>query len=1335
MESYPEDLLVGVFPLVFCVDTTANHNNDDDDDEPKRKLFDRFLDAVAALLMEDENGDDAVTDKRRRVSLFQADDSDESDDDGLLDAPKQQQQQPRGGIYPGFGRRTTTTITKAAGDAASYAKALTHGQGFFQRARIESISAKHGFPPSKDPDGTHSLSHALQQAVRDRKQQQQLDAVFEQHSSTLDGILPAGWLAKQAHALPSVILVVATVSAVRAQQDEQDARLLETVKNLQESLATKRGCSIQVVGLMDDEITQAQADGWGRAVASQMEDQESPPTDPVVHVTVLRASSDVQSNDTGMPTSVALKQLHRTVRDASLAYYLGQARRTKEKLTKLRGIGSRRGRAPTGPPTQLLPLVIRYYFKIALFYEFQWNHQKSLRYMSEGYRHIVQYYKYLVSRTMNRVNSDGKLSSGEDEMDVSEISSGGDSVEVSISNTKSIAWSKVVPDPPDDMIHQCRAVADWLNLKILTAGFVSRTASGLLAAASQWRHHSAVFCSSKIQLSASIPAWLELSYVVRQRLVVSEMVERHPPAAFGELGKDCDEVLLRCSAWRNYESAAEAMLRLSTALQRATTATEPGDSVRKEAVEGDPMRPVYVGGLGSEGLIPVLAEERRVVHKGRFSGPTFLARVNGAYALLPTCQPTEKALELLLRAISLFERELEEDKRGFYAEDHFNEQSSSRTGARLYYLSGGVLLGMGRHEEAVAKLTKAAKFAYGWKELELAVRRMLIECYGKHIPSQSDTSDNSDALASMILDSYFNAEMSSTDLRKALDHFSSISGGGSLKWFHEAVEDELTGLPFSFAVSFPQKTHATAGDTVKASVLVQSNLDYAVHVKTTILLTLAGQIQIPGNDLLSAANASEGSDGGIIIQAKTAIIVSTEIKLPKDTAMIASDDSGNGGEEQGVAGKGSFAKSARPRSAGITAAGGARLVSEEILGPGSQRSQGWSMNFLGGKALRCDGLRLIFYPVQAERASAENVTLIELTIQKKKPRTAANIKRTPFEEENYVASAWSRPQYLPLSRGPRSLRVLGPMPHLVVTNLTDELTKGKAIEGTVNRILLRLQAGPKERCSDMKVSISCFSVLVTPSGTTKRLVAEDEISPESENSVDMKNPSYRTPVLVSPTTETSDSGYGYDLPRGWALSGTGQKQPELPLPTLDCGQSSYVHLDIFRPAASLQADTSPDQCQCETDVYMTVSYRQGRPSAKSRRSSRRSIRRPTRRPPGIASDDRQQSEASTSETPETGTQDDSCDDVSLEYTGSLAWTSPLRASFTPGTRRGQASGSRHPANAVEDDPHRGSDVEFSLVDGETVTTKCSLELDATMEELQTTVADVRFQVRCRLESL
>jgi hypothetical protein len=695
---------------------------------------------------------------------------------------------------------------------------------------------------------------------------------------------------------------------------------------------------------------------------------------------------------------------------------------------------------------------------------------------------------------------------------------------------------------------------------------------------------------------------------------------------------------------------------------------------------------------------------------------------------------TEKALELVLRAISIFEHELEREKRGFYAEDSFREISSSRTGARLYYLAGGILLGMSRHEDAAAQLAKATKHAKGWRELELAIRRMLIECYGKHMPSPSDASESSQTLASMILDSYFNADMSSRDLRRALSHFASLSGGESLKWYHESVNEEDSSLPFSFAVTFPGTTHATAGEPVKASVLIKSNLDYAVHVNSVALLSLAGELPIATNDLLSAQNASEGGEGSIIIQAKTEIVLSTEVLLPRDLSIIAANESGNGGEMQGIAGKGSFSTRARPRCAGITSAGGARLVSEEALSKGNSVSQGWSLRFLGGKSLRCDGLKVVFYPVQAEKAvSLEKVTLIELTIGMKKPKTSVDIKRTPYEEDNYVASAWSRPAHVPFSRGPRCLRILGPQPELVISNLTESVTDGKALEGTVNRILLKLQTGQNERCTDVKFSMSCFSVLMTPTGSTKRLVTQEAITAQlSDCSVNMKDPIFRTPSIVVPTPKSSTetpTDYGYNLPPGWELAEQGQGYTGTCASSMKGGEAAYLPLHFFRPATLLQEDT---RMTCKTDFYVTVTYRQERSPAQKQKINKRAARqRPVmsggNKASGANGNPPEQNESSQLET-SMDKPVDSSDEVSLEYSGSVLWAHPLCATFSQGVRRNQPSGSRHPTNAVSNAVEASPDDEFALFDGETVTVKCSLTAGAEVEGLNTEIVSVRFLV-------
>lgn len=881
MESaYPQDLLVGVFPLVFAVNALL----DSASSTAKRSLFDRFLDAIAAALVDG----DVMDERRRSSSLFHpVSEEDSSDEDDFEDHRRHSSSSLSAGFYAGLGGRRLSSSHHGPPPAevsrATYAKALQHGQGFFQRARIESVSMKHGFPPSKDPEGQNSLADHFPAWLRTRDPNL-LAQLIAQYPLT--GILPAGWLEKHVHALPSVILVVCGVSTNRAEQEEQDRRLLSTIEHFSLSLVEKRQCKIHVVGLLSDEVSPVQGDQWGRTIMSLLTEDGPPNTEPPFSVTLLRASTDLTGNESGLPTSQALRGLHQSVREASMVYYLTQARRTKEKLRKLTEDKRRRGQQ--SPPEPLLPLVIRYCFKIAIFYEFQWKHEKSLRFMVEGYRHAMRYYEWLSSRTVALPTT-----SEEPNAPHSVDDTGSDTFEVELSedaDDKRI-WEAVIPPPPDDMVHQCRAVAEWLNLKLLLAGFASHTEGGLLAAANQWRQHCRLFCTRRRSIIEE--EWLDWAYIARQRLVMSQLVERHPPKALGDLGNDYDEVLLRCSPWRCYESAVEATLLIAREVDRAQSRT---DLISADETK-DPLRPRFVGGLDSEGLLPELHRLCQINHRA-------------------------KALELVLRSISLYERELEKEKRGFYAEDHFRERSSSRAGARLYYLAGGILLGMDRHQEAAGHLEKASKYSRGWPQLELAVRRMLIECYEKHLPTSSQASSESNqAIASMILDSYFNAQMSPRDLRRALGHFASITGGGSLKWHHETVDEEDTSLPFAFAVSFPGKTHATAGDTVQASVLIMSNLDYAVHVNSVVLLSLAGQLPIPSMDLLSATNVSEGSEGGIIIQSKTSIIISTEVELPKDLSVIAADDSGNGGETQGVAGKGSFAKSARPRTAGITAAG------------------------------------------------------------------------------------------------------------------------------------------------------------------------------------------------------------------------------------------------------------------------------------------------------------------------------------------------------------------------------------------------------------------------------
>ena len=382
----------------------------------------------------------------------------------------------------------------------------------------------------------------------------------------------------------------------------------------------------------------------------------------------------------------------------------------------------------------------------------------------------------------------------------------------------------------------------------------------------------------------------------------------------------------------------------------------------------------------------------------------------------------------------------------------------------------------------------------------------------------------------------------------------------------------------------------------------------------------------------------------------------------------------------------------------------------------------------------------MFYPVQVEKAAggAEAVTQIELTIRKTKAKTMANIKRTPFEEENYIASAWSRPMHLPLSRGPRTLRVLGPMPELVIKDMTEEVTGGKVVEGTVNRILLKFTAGSVERCNNIKCKVSCFSVLLTPNGSTRRLVSKEEIS-QSEGAMDMKNPSCRTPSLVLQRDETSqdDCDYGYKLPHGWVFADSGQSFTGPVLPLLSCGESKFIDINLYRPpplihSEAFAAENDKNICDvslCKTDFYVTVSYRQERTSAKKRRPS---FTRGRRRRPVVGSVSIEPSMGTSSPGDEDNhiqgqTSEETFDEVSLEFTGSVVWGKPLKASFQPGTRIAFPSGSRSKSNAITVYTDSRNAENLTLVEGRSFTTRCSFQADSAVEGLKTEITGVRFE--------
>ena len=307
--------------------------------------------------------------------------------------------------------------------------------------------------------------------------------------------------------------------------------------------------------------------------------------------------------------------------------------------------------------------------------------------------------------------------------------------------------------------------------------------------------------------------------------------------------------------------------------------------------------------------------------------------------------------------------------------------------------------------------------------------------------------------------------------------------------------------------------------------------------------------------------------------------------------------------------------------------------------------------------------------------------------------------------------------------------MLGPMSQMLITNLTDPLINGMAFEGTVNRVLLKLKAGPNEICRDLKYTISCSSLVLQSDGTTKHLKTEEEITEDGDGAVAKvvptnPGPDARLPIFVEPDKEKqriNSSEFGYDLPSGWAVLGTSRgiaHEGSLPVASLEQGQETYIYFDIFRPPptdpqkATTQAEHEGADV-CQTDFDFKITYKQARPRLQQNRGRRR--RKP---PPG-----------------EGGNKDGDSEQVSLEYSASVLWESPLEAEFVTGTglKKGPPSGSRHPSNALPNNASQeeGNDstAELALIDGESVNLRCILKAKDPTAKTKVSVRKVWFEVR------
>lgn len=262
----------------------------------------------------------------------------------------------------------------------------------------------------------------------------------------------------------------------------------------------------------------------------------------------------------------------------------------------------------------------------------------------------------------------------------------------------------------------------------------------------------------------------------------------------------------------------------------------------------------------------------------------------------------------------MFEQEVDRNAKSEGEHKEEEKRPFLPSGARLYYMRGGILLRMQRYQDAVVHLKKAADHCAKWDGLHGSIRQMLVACYDKCMPPPQDEAADS----SGIMDTLFYSGLGLQDLRRMLDSYSRVSGIDVPKWHVECQGESDTLSPFSFSVTFPGGTHATAGDTVTASIVIKSNLNYSAHVKSVSLSSTSGQLIVPSSDLEIAKNGVKGIEGGIIVRPKTIVRVSMDFCLPRDIDKIAP---GGGVSSSDNDGKGISGATARPRIAGVCSGG------------------------------------------------------------------------------------------------------------------------------------------------------------------------------------------------------------------------------------------------------------------------------------------------------------------------------------------------------------------------------------------------------------------------------
>ena len=807
----------------------------------------------------------------------------------------------------------------------------------------------------------------------------------------------------------------------------------------------------------------------------------------------------------------------------------------------------------------------------------------------------------------------------------------------------------------EDMLQQCRAVADLLNIKLLLTDYamalrsLSNFTSGkespedvtFAHIAKQIRTHSQIFLSTPSSLSASPsisvgdPSWLFLAYVARQRLVISEFLQRYPIRVPSNHLTTLDkETPVYCNAFHHYISCGEAFLRLGASVKRARSDWQTGKDSQVDT-DGNDGRQRYVGCLGSQDLVVAWNEESSRDHQGKKT-------VQYSTYCSPNCFIFFKVgfsyFVSLALALGYFEIAVE-----MLTTDQ-SSGSSSKLLARAYYLTSGIFMKKGDYHSALRHLKLMLPLVDDFPSIRVAAEITMRKCLEKCSDEQPAKSS-----AALLLDCSCNRLLSSHEIT-ALQK--SLSGNTTkVPWLYNSESSQ----PLHYSFTFPSCSYVTEGDTVVGTMHLHSNLPFQVKIETISLDMSAGSVAFESTDMC-------------YIQPNETIRMSTKVSIPNG---CMKDVDGKTLERQMV-------KKPRRNTFGLTKIGGGVYVKD------------MDNKLSGGLCISCLGadITLSFPDSNNTRLAVhlKNHHRGSFPISSQDVNEEPDKKRISLEEDNFVYSAWSRPDFFPMHSGPRCIRILRAQSQLEIIDLTSPLVNSKAMIGTVNKFLLKLKAGSMEQCRNVKMRVTCSSWL-DMGGSSEDSAADTGEAVNSEN-IDTE----MLPVLVTSSPYEATADDEFVLPRWKKTNGNlrdGQSYNEWVTigDNLNCGSEMFCSFELYKP---LPLSGRHEEFQCKTKFTVDISYNQVRLDQSNVEQNR--------------------------------------EPVIQTYRGTIAWCSPFDAEFRVLSRKqgSTPSGSRHPANTVGS--HVSAADNIAVLSGNFVAVTCSLQSPEAANNLAAEVGHIEFEV-------